>query len=119
MNILITGAAGFIGFHLTQALVEKGHQIRGLLMPQEDGRALEKLGVEIFRGNLTEPDTLKGLAEDMEVVFHLAARTLDWGSRRQFEAIMVDGTRNLLEESRELSRFVLKKIKEWVVTSYQ
>ena len=106
MNILITGAAGFIGLHLTQALVEKGHQVRGLLMPQEDGQVLEKLGVEIFRGNLTEPDTLKGLAEDMEVVFHLAARTLDWGSRRQFEAIMVDGTRNLLEESRELSRFV-------------
>ena len=106
MNILITGAAGFIGFHLTRALVEKGHKIRGLLMPREDGQALEKLGVEIFRGNLTEPDTLEGVAEDMEVVFHLATRTLDWGSRKQFETVMVDGTRNLLEESKAVSRFV-------------
>ena len=58
MKILITGAAGFIGFNLTKALVEKGHSVRGLLLPHEDGQALEKLGVEIFRGNLTAPDSL-------------------------------------------------------------
>jgi nucleoside-diphosphate-sugar epimerase len=107
MNILITGAAGFIGSHLTQALVEKGHSVRGLLLPQEDGQGLGKLGVEIFRGNLTRPDSLAGVADGMDIVFHLAARTLDWGTRKQFESVMVDGTRHLLEASRRhASRFV-------------
>lgn len=107
MNILITGAAGFIGFHLTKVLVEKGHSVRGLLLPQENGQALEKLGVDIFRGNLTQPDSLVGVAHGMDMVFHLAARTLDWGTRKQFETVMVDGTRHLLEASRgHVSRFV-------------
>jgi len=107
MNILITGAAGFIGRHLAGELVRRGHRVRGLLMPREDGQALEVLGVEIARGDLTAPDTLAGAAEDMDLVFHLAARTIDWGTRKQFEAIMVDGTRNILEASRgQASRFV-------------
>ena len=107
MNILITGAAGFIGFHLTKKLVKKGHRIRGLLLPQENGEALEHLGVEIFRGNLTAPDSLEGLTHEMDIVFHLAARTLDWGTRKQFEVVMVDGTRNLLEASQKhIFRFI-------------
>ena len=107
MNILITGAAGFIGFHLTKELVKKGHRVRGLLLPQEDGKALEQMGVEIFRGNLTAPDSLEGAAHAMDIVFHLAARTLDWGTRKQFEVVMVDGTRNLLEASQgQIGRFV-------------
>jgi nucleoside-diphosphate-sugar epimerase len=107
MNILVTGAAGFIGFHQTKELVKNGLAVRGLLLPQEDGKELEKVGGEIFRGNLTQADSLKRVAKEMDIVFHLAARTLDWGTRKQFEAIMVDGTRNLLEESkRHVIRFV-------------
>jgi len=107
MNILVTGAAGFIGFHLSEALVKQGHQVRGLLLPQENGTALIDLGVEIRRGDLTRPGTLVGVVENMDIVYHLAARTLDWGTRKQFEAVMVDGTRNILAESRgKATRFV-------------
>jgi nucleoside-diphosphate-sugar epimerase len=107
MNILITGAAGFIGFKLAKTLVEKGHRVRGLLMPQENDAALIDVGVEIYRGDLTRPDSLVGVAADMDIVYHLAARTLDWGTRKQFETVMVDGTNNLLEESQgHVSRFV-------------
>ena len=107
MNILITGAAGFIGFHLTKELARKGHKIRGLLLPQEDGQALEALGVEIFRGDLIQADSLAGVADGIDLVFHLAARTLDWGTRKQFEMVTVDGTCNLLEASEgHVSRFV-------------
>ncbi len=107
MNILVTGAAGFIGLHLTQALAREGHRVRGLLLPREDGQALEGLEVEIFRGNLTRPESLAGVADDMDIVYHLAARTLDWGRRKQFERVTVDGTRHLLEASRgHIARFV-------------
>lgn len=107
MKFLVTGAAGFIGYHLTKKLVEQGHTVRGLLLPQENGEALEEMGVEIRRGDLTRPDTLVGVAAGVDIVYHLAARTLDWGTRKQFETVMVDGTRNLLAELEGLvSRFV-------------
>ncbi len=107
MKALVTGAAGFIGFHLAEALVKKGYTVRGLLLPQEDSSKLEKLGVEIFRGDLTESATLQSVAEDMNLVFHLATRTSDWGSLKQFKEIMVDGTQNLLAEcAGKTARFV-------------
>ena len=107
MNMLVTGAAGFIGYHLTEELVRQGHRVRGLILPHEDDEALAELGVEIFRGDLTRPDTLEGVAEGIDIVFHLAARTLDWGTRKQFATVMVEGTRNLLEAcSRRVTRFV-------------
>ncbi len=107
MRVLVTGAAGFIGSHLAGELVRQGHVVRGLLMPQENGDGLVDLGVDLHRGDLTRPDSLAGVAADMDIVFHLAARTLDWGTRKQFEVIMVDGTRNLLAECRgQVARFV-------------
>lgn len=107
MKALVTGAAGFIGFHLARALIDKGYTVRGLLLPQESDSELTKLGVEIFRGDLTDPSSLKGVADNMDLVFHLATRTSDWGSFKQFKSIMVDGTRNLLEASKDsISRFI-------------
>lgn len=107
MRALVTGAGGFIGFYLTKTLVKKGHTVRGLLMPQENGDALSSLGVDIRRGDLTKPETLKGITADIDIIFHLATRTLDWGSKKQFEAIMVGGTKNLLADAdKNTSRFV-------------
>lgn len=108
MNILVTGAAGFIGSHLISVLIEKGNNVRGLLMPHEDARELETSGVEIVRGNLTDPASLRGIANGIDTVYHLAARTLDWGPLKQFESIVIDGTRNLLDECKrnKISRFI-------------
>ena len=107
MRALVTGAAGFIGLFLTKALIKKGYSVRGLLMPQENGDALSSLGVDIRRGDLTKPETLKGITTDIDIIFHLATRTLDWGTRKQFEPIMVGGTENLLADADEnVSRFV-------------
>ena len=107
MNVLVTGTGGFIGFHLAKELVARGHQVRGLFLPQENAGPCEELGVDIFRGDLTDPESLKGVTSGIDTVFHLATRTLDWGTRKQFEEVMVDGTRHLLEESAgDISRFV-------------
>jgi nucleoside-diphosphate-sugar epimerase len=54
---------------------------------------------EIRTGDILAPESLKGLADGADVVFHLAARVTDHGSRRQFRAAIVGGTRNVLRAS--------------------
>lgn len=107
MRVLITGAAGFIGSHLARRLLERGDEVRGLLMPGEPDRGLEELGMEVFRGDLTEPSSVAGAAEGCQKAIHAANRTIDWGTRKQFFSIGVDGTRNILDEcAGKVERFV-------------
>ncbi len=107
MKALVTGAGGFIGSHIASALLERGYKVRGLFYFGEDTRGLEKKGIEAVFGDLTDPGTIGGVADGIDIVFHLATRTLDWGTKKQFESIMVGGTANLLAECKgKTGRFV-------------
>lgn len=108
MKVLVSGAGGFIGRHLVPRLIAKGYAVRGLYLPDEDAEAALRQGVEVVRGDLTDPTTLQGIADDVSLVFHLAARVTDWGPLAAFRAITVDGTRHLLEACRGagIRRFV-------------
>jgi len=82
MNILVTGAAGFIGSHLSERLVALGHQVRGVdCLTDYYAIALKALNVEQIRAkgvaclplDLAE-DELSSAVEDVEIVFHAAAQ---------------------------------------------
>jgi nucleoside-diphosphate-sugar epimerase len=106
MKALVTGASGAIGTVLLEELVKKGYETRCLFEPQLDASRAQQLGSQIVRGNLLDPSTLKGIAEGVEVVFHLAAKVGDWGPRSAFYAVGVDGTKNLLDECTHVKRFI-------------
>ena len=63
MNVLITGGTGFIGGCLARALVGAGHRCRALVRPGSKKSALADQGVECFEGDLTDADSLRGIAE--------------------------------------------------------
>lgn len=96
MKVLVTGATGFIGRHLTERLVQEGLLVRALVRPATRSGPLEELGVELARGDLEDPSTLPPAVAGCEIVFHLAAARAAHGAghsgRRETD---VDGTERL------------------------
>jgi len=78
-KILITGADGFIGSHLTELLVAKGYQVKALSQYNsfnnwgwlEDINCKTK--VEVITGDIRDPDFCKHITRDIDIIFHLAA----------------------------------------------
>jgi ornithine--oxo-acid transaminase len=93
---LVTGGTGFIGGHLVKRLVADGYQVRCLVRPTSDTSALEKLPVELVRGDLTDARSLRAAASGCKYVLHSAAMVSDWGTIAEIEAANVGGTRNVV-----------------------
>ncbi|MER5777570.1 NAD-dependent epimerase/dehydratase family protein [Streptomyces sp. NPDC002039] len=101
VNILITGATGFLGGHLVDACLREGHHVRALVREGSDTARLGSLpGVELAVGDLTDEDSLRAAAADRDTVLHSAARVVDHGSRAQFHEANVAGTRRLMDAAR-------------------
>lgn len=108
MRILITGINGFIGRQLTQLLLSARHQVRGLVLPNEKVYLPDQKEVVLFRGDLNQPESIRNICKDIDLVIHLAARVADWGSKKLFYQSIVHATENLLKEATEngVKRFV-------------
>ena len=96
--VLVTGASGFVGFHVARALVERGFPVRALVRPAS---RLKDLDIEVSVGDLRDPGSLVHAVEGCGVVFHVAADYRLWARNPQ-ELLdsNVSGTRNILEASR-------------------
>jgi len=98
MKILLTGATGFIGGHLAEALVQAGFDVRALVRPSSDSALLESLNVERISGDLTTSAALKSAVKDCQYVYHLAAQRTQPGlSRKQYYETNTQGTANLAQ----------------------
>jgi nucleoside-diphosphate-sugar epimerase len=107
MKALVTGATGFIGSSLCRELAKRNFTVSALVLPGEDIGRLKNHVSRIYYGDLTKPSDIKGICDDVDTVFHLAARVTDWGSKKAFYSSILDGTRNLLDEcSGTASRFL-------------
>jgi nucleoside-diphosphate-sugar epimerase len=103
--ILITGATGFIGQRLTRNLIRKGYRIRVLCRDRKRGEDIFPRA-EVFRGDLSRPETLEGVTEGVETVIHLAGMVSYSKSREEIFAANVDTTRNLLARSGKVRKFI-------------
>ncbi len=82
MNVLITGAAGFIGSHMAEYLIEQGHTVYGVdnfsdyydpSFKLQNRKDIERLGVQFIEIDLLD-DLKKVLSRDIEIVYHFAAQ---------------------------------------------
>jgi nucleoside-diphosphate-sugar epimerase len=96
MNILVTGATGFIGRHLVERLTREGGHLRALVRPETDASALATLGVEVARGDVRDYPAVERATAGCHLVFHLAAKIESLAlPRKVVQAVNVQGTANV------------------------
>ena len=97
MTTLVTGAAGFLGSHVTRQLVARGDTVRVLMRPSSNNRAISDLSLEYVTGDLRDAASLERAMSGMKRVFHVAADYRLWAKHPQeIYDSNVGGTKNLL-----------------------
>lgn len=113
MKILITGADGFIGSHLTEELVRKGYQVKAFTYYNSfnnwgwlDTLSKDTMqNVEIFQGDIRDPNGVEEAMKGVDVVFHLAALIaipFSYHSPDTYVDTNIKGTLNILQAARKL-----------------
>ena len=97
MNVLVTGATGFVGSHLVRQLCEAGHAVRALYRSKNKLSQLEGLEFETTQGTLADTAALERACAGCEILFHVAAKADYWkdDDRDALWRINVEGTRNI------------------------
>lgn len=112
-KVLVTGADGFIGSHLTESLLEKGYEVKAFTMYNSfntwgwlDTLPKEKLDqIEIFSGDVRDPNGVREAMKGVDGVFHLAALIaipFSYHSPDSYVDTNIKGTLNVLQAAREL-----------------
>lgn len=92
----VTGATGHLGNVLIRELTARGKRVRALVVPNDDLRPLEGSGAELRVADVTDPASLDGAFEGVDVVFHMAGIvSITSGARERMRKVNVEGTRNV------------------------
>jgi uncharacterized protein YbjT (DUF2867 family) len=106
--ILVVGGTGFVGTKVVHALRAAELPVRVLARRPEKQDQLRSWGCEVVQGDMTDTESLRRAVEGCRTVVHLVAILL--GRPEEFETVMIQGTRDLVEASKEagVTRLVLQ-----------
>jgi nucleoside-diphosphate-sugar epimerase len=106
MKVLVTGGGGFLGKAIVRLLCSRGDQVRSLA--RGNYPELEKLGVEVHRGDLADAAAVSDAVARCDLVFHTAAKAGIWGPYAEYHQTNVVGTSNVVAgcRSRGVRRLV-------------
>jgi nucleoside-diphosphate-sugar epimerase len=111
MKCLVTGAAGFIGSALANRLSAEGYEIKALIHKNKPEKLNDK--IEYISGDILDKESLKPAIKDVDFIFHCAAHVKDYGPKKKFYQVNVEGTKNIVELCEQY------KIKRLVYLSHQ
>lgn len=107
--VFVTGANGFVGVNLCRGLTALNYRVVGMVRPDSDLRMLDGVRIELVRGDLRRPGSLRP-PRDTQYVVHSAATVSDSASDTECRAGILAATRHLaeaaLEQCPQLRRFV-------------
>ena len=95
----VTGATGFVGLNLVEALAQEGWRVLALHRPESELKYLARLPAERVTGDVTDRASLeRALPPGVDAVFHVAGDTNLWSPRNaRQDRVNIDGTRNVVE----------------------
>jgi dihydroflavonol-4-reductase len=98
MKALVTGATGFIGFHVARLLAKQGFSVKALVREGSDAHSLKALGIEPVIGDVRDPHSVRRALEGCRQLYHLAADYRLWvKDPKTMYDINVKGTENVME----------------------
>jgi farnesol dehydrogenase len=101
VKVFLTGATGFLGKSVARRLAARGHALRLLVRETSNLDGLPR-DVELVKGDVTDPASLRRGSEGCGALFHMAALVKMWvPDRARFEAVNVGGLRNVLAAAKE------------------
>jgi nucleoside-diphosphate-sugar epimerase len=98
MNILVTGAGGFLGRNLATDLLSKGHKVWNF--SRKNHSQLQAMGIDTICGDLQNDADVSAAFKGMDAVFHVASRVGIWGDYNDYYQTNVAGTENVIKGCR-------------------
>ncbi len=103
MRYFVTGATGFLGSVLSRQLRQAGHDVQALVRDPRKGSELQSLGVRLFKGDVTDKESMRAGMQGVDGVFHVAGwYKIGAHDKSDGEKVNIQGTRNVLELMKEL-----------------
>ena len=108
-SIVVTGATGFVGSHVLQALIRIGHKDLHIIAACRDRRKLiPEFKGEVREGDLRDPDYMHRVLTGADIVCHCAAWTSLWGKKKESKQLYLEPSLNLIDKALEwrVKRFI-------------